>query len=98
VNGVSWGGVLGTSFWIDPVERLVVFATMMAPEQRLYYRPAAPAGLWRAGWVSTLTLPRKPEAGRNGRGTIRAGVDVPPAAARAIAVSNVRPLVAYRLS
>jgi CubicO group peptidase (beta-lactamase class C family) len=33
-----WGGVLGTSFWIDPVEQLVAVAMMMAPERRLYYR------------------------------------------------------------
>ena len=33
-----WGGVLGTSFWIDPVEQLVVVAMMTAPERRLYYR------------------------------------------------------------
>ena len=33
-----WGGVLGTSFWIDPVEQLVVVAMMLAPERRLYYR------------------------------------------------------------
>jgi CubicO group peptidase (beta-lactamase class C family) len=33
-----WGGVLGTSFWIDPVEQMVVVAMMLAPERRLYYR------------------------------------------------------------
>jgi len=33
-----WGGVLGTSFWIDPAEELVAVAMMMAPERRLYYR------------------------------------------------------------
>jgi CubicO group peptidase (beta-lactamase class C family) len=38
VGEYFWGGVLGTSFWIDPVEELVVVAMMMAPEQRLYYR------------------------------------------------------------
>jgi CubicO group peptidase (beta-lactamase class C family) len=38
VGEYFWGGVLGTSFWIDPVERLVVVAMMMAPERRLYYR------------------------------------------------------------
>jgi CubicO group peptidase (beta-lactamase class C family) len=38
VGEYFWGGVLGTSFWIDPVEKLVVVAMMMAPEQRLYYR------------------------------------------------------------
>jgi CubicO group peptidase (beta-lactamase class C family) len=38
VGEYFWGGVLGTSFWIDPVERLVVVAMMLAPERRLYYR------------------------------------------------------------
>jgi len=38
VGEYFWGGVLGTSFWIDPVERMVVVAMMMAPERRLYYR------------------------------------------------------------
>jgi CubicO group peptidase (beta-lactamase class C family) len=38
VGEYFWGGVLGTSFWIDPVEDLVVVAMMMAPERRLYYR------------------------------------------------------------
>ena len=38
VGEYFWGGVLGTSFWIDPVERLVVVAMMQAPERRLYYR------------------------------------------------------------
>src|SRR6201987_5235760 len=39
VGEYFWGGVLGTSFWIDPVEQLVVVAMMLAPERRLYYRP-----------------------------------------------------------
>ena len=38
VGEYFWGGVLGTSFWIDPVEQMVVVAMMMAPERRLYYR------------------------------------------------------------
>ena len=38
VGEYFWGGVLGTSFWIDPVEELVVVAMMLAPERRLYYR------------------------------------------------------------
>ena len=38
VGEYFWGGVLGTSFWIDPVEQLVTVAMMMAPERRLYYR------------------------------------------------------------
>ena len=38
VGEYFWGGVLGTSFWIDPIEQLVVVAMMMAPERRLYYR------------------------------------------------------------
>jgi CubicO group peptidase (beta-lactamase class C family) len=38
VGEYFWGGVLGTSFWIDPVEELVVVAMMQAPERRLYYR------------------------------------------------------------
>src|SRR5437868_6386390 len=38
VGEYFWGGVLGTSFWIDPVEQLVVVAMMLAPDRRLYYR------------------------------------------------------------
>ena len=38
VGEYFWGGVLGTSFWIDPVEQLIVVAMMQAPERRLYYR------------------------------------------------------------
>jgi CubicO group peptidase (beta-lactamase class C family) len=38
VGEYFWGGVLGTSFWIDPVEELVVVAMMTAPERRLHYR------------------------------------------------------------
>jgi CubicO group peptidase (beta-lactamase class C family) len=38
VGEYFWGGVLGTAFWIDPVEELVVVAMMVAPERRLYYR------------------------------------------------------------
>ncbi len=38
VGEYFWGGVLGTSFWIDPAEQLVVVAMMLAPERRLYYR------------------------------------------------------------
>jgi CubicO group peptidase (beta-lactamase class C family) len=38
VGEYFWGGVLGTSFWIDPAEELVAVAMMMAPERRLYYR------------------------------------------------------------
>jgi CubicO group peptidase (beta-lactamase class C family) len=38
VGEYFWGGVLGTSFWIDPVEQLVVVAMTLAPERRLYYR------------------------------------------------------------
>jgi CubicO group peptidase (beta-lactamase class C family) len=38
VGEYFWGGVLGTSFWIDPAEELVAVAMMLAPERRLYYR------------------------------------------------------------
>jgi CubicO group peptidase (beta-lactamase class C family) len=38
VGEYFWGGVLGTSFWIDPAEELVAAAMMLAPERRLYYR------------------------------------------------------------
>ena len=38
VGEYFWGGVLGTSFWIDPAEQMIVVAMMMAPERRLYYR------------------------------------------------------------
>ena len=38
VGEYFWGGVYGTSFWVDPVEQLVVVAMMLAPERRLYYR------------------------------------------------------------
>jgi CubicO group peptidase (beta-lactamase class C family) len=33
-----WGGVYGTYFWIDPVEKLIAILMLLAPEKRLHYR------------------------------------------------------------
>jgi CubicO group peptidase (beta-lactamase class C family) len=38
VGEFFWGGVLGTYFWIDPQEQMVVVMMMQAPDQRLRYR------------------------------------------------------------
>ncbi|MGC2415990.1 MAG: serine hydrolase domain-containing protein [Stellaceae bacterium] len=38
VGEYFWGGVLGTYFWIDPVEQLIAVLMMVAPDQRLHYR------------------------------------------------------------
>jgi CubicO group peptidase (beta-lactamase class C family) len=38
VGEYFWGGVLGTQFWIDPAEDLIVIFLTQAPERRLYYR------------------------------------------------------------
>jgi CubicO group peptidase (beta-lactamase class C family) len=38
VGEFFWGGVLGTYFWIDPQEQMVVVLMMQAPDQRLRYR------------------------------------------------------------
>jgi CubicO group peptidase (beta-lactamase class C family) len=38
VGEFFWGGVTGTYFWIDPIERLVVVLMLQAPDRRLYYR------------------------------------------------------------
>ncbi len=38
VGSYYWSGVAGTSFWIDPAERLFAVLMTQAPGQRLYYR------------------------------------------------------------
>ena len=38
VGEFFWGGVMGTYFWIDPAERMVVVIMLQAPDQRLHYR------------------------------------------------------------
>jgi len=38
VGEFFWGGVLGTYFWIDPQEQMVVVLMTQAPDQRLRYR------------------------------------------------------------
>jgi CubicO group peptidase (beta-lactamase class C family) len=38
VGDYFWSGLLGTYFWIDPSQRLVVILMMQAPLQRLHYR------------------------------------------------------------
>ena len=35
---VHWGGIAGTSFWIDPKERLFAILLIQAPGQRRHYR------------------------------------------------------------
>lgn len=38
VGEYNWGGAAGTSFWVDPKEKLVPIMLIQAPGQRLYYR------------------------------------------------------------
>ena len=38
VGEFNWGGAAGTSFWIDPKEKLVPLLLIQAPGQRLFYR------------------------------------------------------------
>lgn len=38
VGQYYWGGMGGTTFWVDPAEQLVVVLMMQAPLQREYYR------------------------------------------------------------
>jgi CubicO group peptidase (beta-lactamase class C family) len=39
VGDYYWSGAAGTSFWIDPAERLAAVLMLQAPGQRQYYRP-----------------------------------------------------------
>ena len=38
VGQYYWGGMGGTTFWVDPAEQLVAVLMMQAPLQREYYR------------------------------------------------------------
>lgn len=38
VGNYWWGGMAGTTFWVDPVERLFAVLMIQAPMQREYYR------------------------------------------------------------
>jgi CubicO group peptidase (beta-lactamase class C family) len=38
VGDYFWGGIYGTSFWVDPAEQMVVVCMLQAPEQRNHYR------------------------------------------------------------
>ena len=38
VGDYFWGGIYGTSFWVDPAEQMVVVFMLQAPEQRTHYR------------------------------------------------------------
>ncbi len=35
----SWGGIAGTTFWVDPKEDMFAILMIQAPNQREYYRP-----------------------------------------------------------
>ena len=35
----SWGGIAGTTFWVDPKEEMFAILMIQAPNQREYYRP-----------------------------------------------------------
>ena len=35
----SWGGIAGTTFWVDPKEHMFAILMIQAPNQREYYRP-----------------------------------------------------------
>jgi CubicO group peptidase (beta-lactamase class C family) len=38
VGDITWSGVAGTYFWVDPQEKLLAIFLMQAPEQRTHYR------------------------------------------------------------
>jgi len=38
VGDYFWGGIYGTSFWVDPAEQMIVVFMLQAPEQRTHYR------------------------------------------------------------
>jgi CubicO group peptidase (beta-lactamase class C family) len=38
VGNYYWGGMAGTTFWVDPAERLFAVLMIQAPNQREYYR------------------------------------------------------------
>jgi CubicO group peptidase (beta-lactamase class C family) len=38
VGQYYWGGAAGTTFWVDPAERLFAVLMIQAPGQREYYR------------------------------------------------------------
>ncbi|MBN8906206.1 MAG: serine hydrolase, partial [Rhodospirillales bacterium] len=38
VGSYFWGGAAGTTFWVDPAERLFAVLMIQAPAQREYYR------------------------------------------------------------
>jgi CubicO group peptidase (beta-lactamase class C family) len=38
VGSYYWGGAAGTTFWVDPVERLFAVLMLQAPQQREHYR------------------------------------------------------------
>ncbi len=39
IGQYSWGGIAGTTFWVDPREELIGLFMSQAPGQRDYYRP-----------------------------------------------------------
>ncbi len=38
VGDYFWGGIYGTSFWVDPAEQMIVVLMLQAPDQRTHYR------------------------------------------------------------
>jgi CubicO group peptidase (beta-lactamase class C family) len=38
VGNYYWGGAAGTTFWVDPAERLFAVMMIQAPVQREHYR------------------------------------------------------------
>ncbi|HEX2531621.1 MAG TPA: serine hydrolase domain-containing protein [Burkholderiaceae bacterium] len=38
VGDYTWSGLAGTSFWVDPQEKMIAIWMMQAPEQRNYFR------------------------------------------------------------
>src|SRR6266851_2043237 len=38
VGDYFWGGIYGTSFWVDPAEQMIVVLMLQAPDQRTRYR------------------------------------------------------------
>jgi len=38
VGDYFWGGIYGTSFWVNPAEQMIVVLMLQAPDQRTHYR------------------------------------------------------------
>ena len=48
VGDVTWSGISGTYFWVDPAERLVAVLMLQAPLERVHYRSVMRALVYQA--------------------------------------------------